>query len=650
MKYYDKKNLDTAVVPGDDFFHYSIGGWIKKNPIPEEKSRWSSFDVLHAANQKKLKTITTALKKKKDLASHEILARDFYFSGMHKNREKLGIAPLAELLHDVASVETEEEFLSQLAFVHALGVSALWSPFVESDEKKSEVQILYLYQGGLTLPDKEYYLSAKVPQRKIRSAYKKHFTRMGKYFEGVSNGVFVRDVISVENYLAKNARTKTELRDVHRQYNKMNLTSLKKAAPKVDWQLYFDEVGADPKASFIVGQPEYFSAVSEAMEKFSLMQRKRYLLWRLFVSFTPFLSEDIYEDHFAFFLKELMDVATPQPQWKRVISSTDSHIGEALGRVFAETYFTAASRKSAQDLAATIKRTFAKRVKALEWMEEKTKEKALFKLKKMTIKIGHPTKFETYKDLVIVGDDYFGNVCRARTWEHMRQMRRIGKKTNRALWEMTAPTVNAYYHPLNNEMVFPAGILQPPFYDALADDALNYGGIGAVIAHEITHGFDDNGSLFDENGNIKNWWTKKDKKAFDVLTKKMIALYDGFEVLSGLKAQGGLTVGENMADFGGIMIGLEAYKVAAKKKDVDIYKKGPDGFSGVQRFFLSCGLMEAGSCREAERRRLNMVDPHAAAILRVNGPLPHITDFYEAFDVVEGQALYRKPKDRIVIW
>ncbi len=650
MNYFDRKNLNESISPGEDFFHYAIGGWIKKNPIPAEKARWSNFDVLHEANQQKLKVIMAELKKKKKVQPYEALVKDFYFSGMSKKREKLGIAPLAELLHDVQSVETEQEFLSQVGFAHALGVSALWAPFVESDEKNSAVQALYLYQSGLSMPDRDYYLSAKEPQRKIRASYKKHFSRMGKYFEGVSRQAFIRDVIAIENYIAKHSRTKVELRDVHKQYNKMTLTAMKKKAPHIDWKLYFDEIGADSGAYFIVGQPEYFSAISDAMEKFSLTQRKRYLIWRLLVSFSPYLSEDIYNDHFTFFLKDLMDIDTPQPAWKRMLFSTDNHVGDALGQVFVRKHFTEQSRAGALELAATIKRTFASRVKALGWMEEKTKEKALVKLRKMTIKIGHPKKFEVYKDLTIEPDDYFGNVCRSRTWEHMKQMKRIGKKTDRARWETTAPTVNAYYNPLNNEMIYPAGILQPPFYDANAHDALNYGCIGAVIGHEITHGFDDMGSLFDEKGDIKNWWSKKDRKAFDSLTKKMINLYDGFEVLPGLNTQGALTVGENMADFGGIMIAYEAYKSTARKKGEDITKKGPDGFTGEQRFFLACAVMEAGSCREAERRRLTMIDPHSAAIWRVNGPLAHVGAFYGAFDVREGQEMYRDPKDRIVIW
>ncbi len=645
-KYFDTTVIDKKKKPGKDFYKYAVGGWLKKNKIPHDKARWCTFDVLHEQNQQKLKKIVTHAAKQKKPKEQEKIVADFYKSGLHKKRNLAGTKPLEGLLHDISKIDSEQEFLSYVALCHEIGINIFWILFVAPDEKKSEKMALYLYQGGLTLPDREYYISDDVAYKKIRAQYKKHFTRMAKHFPEVKVKTFHKNVLSIEMFLAKKARTKTQIRDVHKQYNKMSISTLAKKSKNIKWQSYMEDISVKTKTDVIVGQPEYFGAVGSAMKDFSLQARKDYMLWRIITSLAPLLSEEIYEAHFTFFLKEISGIKQVQPRWKRVIASIDTHVGEALGALFVKEHFPESAKKAAQDLSTNIRQAFAERLKKNDWMHVDTKKKALEKLRRMRIKIGYPEKLEKYEGLEVLSTDYFGNVLRARMYQHAKEIHKIGKRTDRNLWEMTPQTVNAYYHPLHNEMVFPAGILQAPFFDAKADAALNYGGIGTVIAHEITHGFDDQGSLYDSKGNINTWWKKEDKKQFDILTKKIIAQYDAFEALPGLNVQGALTVGENIADLGGVMIALHALE--STKKDMSAI--GEDDLTVTQRFFHAYALTEAGKQRPEQLRKQIVTDPHAPGNFRVNGPLTHTEAFYRAFNIHEKSSMYTEPKKRITIW
>lgn len=646
-KFIDTNNLNQKVRPGKDFYKYAVGGWLSKYQIPEDKSVWSTFHVLREDNLEKLHALVRDAKKKKKLTKeYEKMTVNFYASGMHARRNRLGISPLADFLHEIMSIEDEQEFAAYIGLCHEIGVNAFWQNYIEPDEKQTETMALYYAQGGLTLPDREYYLSREASYTQVRGAYKKHFIRMGKYVEGVGTPAFEKSVFRIEKFLAQNARTKIALRDVHAQYNKLTRKKLHDSAPHIAFDVYEDFAQIPKTTHVIVGQPEYLQSVSDAQKKFTLTERKAYLLWRTLCTFAPYLSEGIRNDHFAFFGKVISGIKKPQAQWKGVVQTLDMHIGDALGQMYVAKHFPPRAHKAADALVVNVKKAFEQRLTQLTWMSPSTKKKALLKLHAMNFKIGHTTKWEVYEDLLITADDYLGNVMRSRIWTHRTEMKKIGKIPDPTQWEMTAPTVNAYYHPLLNEMVFPAGILQAPFFDAGADAAMNYGGIGTVIAHEITHGFDDQGSLYDKDGNIKAWWNKTDQQLFGALTKKIIAQYDAFEALPGLHVQGALTVGENIADLGGLMIGLEAYHGAHPTHD----RIGKDGFTGTQRFMLAYALTEATKIRPQELRRLVVIDPHSPSEFRVVGPLSHMDAFYDAFEIRDTDPIYRSPKERVVIW
>ena len=643
----DTKNCDQSVAPGEDFYRYATGGWIKRNPIPADRAMWSSFHKLRADGEKKTRALITALCTKKRLTRREQMVADFYASGLHAVRNRRGAQPVADLLAHIDAIATPADEARAVAALQRAGVSVLFAPMVEPDEKRTDRMALYLYQGGLTLPERTYYLDRSADYAKVRTAYRAHFGAMHAHLPVVGTPAAQRAVLRVERFLAQHAWERVKLRDAHKNYNKVTRRELDALTGGVfDWAAWAREGGITLPRTLIVGQPSYLRALRGLWRTTTLTQRKHYYRWRVVTALAPYLSEQIAQTHFDFFDVVFGGVKKMRPRWQRVLDVLDAQIGEAVGALFCAAYFPPAAKRHAEAMTQEIIATFGARIKRLAWMEAATKRRALAKLRAITVKIGYPDKPETYEGLVIDARDFFGNVMRARAWHWADAMRRIGTPTDRTRWEMNAHTVNAYYHPSHNEIVFPAGILQPPFFHKDYDDAINFGGIGTVIAHEITHGFDDQGSHYDARGNLRDWWTPTDRRKFRALTKKVIAQFDAFEALPGLCVNGALTVGENIADLGGLMVALEAFLARCKKCSA----QGPDGLTPVQRFFCAYALTEAGTIRDALLRQLIVTDPHAPGRFRVNGPVVHLQAFYDAFDIAPDAPLYRVPRQRIVIW
>ena len=643
------QNLNRTVRPQDDFYTFANGGWIAKNVIPNEESAWGTFYLSIRQNQERLRTLVMSLRKKR--SSHGApaqLVRDLWLSGMNvREREVLGFSPIRGYADRIRKAQSVSDLVTLTGEMHRDGIAILWGVGVGPDDKDSSKVVFSIGQDGLSLPDRDFYVKNTVEYKAIRNDFLVHLEKMLKmygYTEKEARSA-ARSILSIESKLARASMTMVERRDPHAQYNPHSLSQLKKMSPDIDWKQYLDRIGAKT-SRVIVGQPLFFKELNALLKTSALPAWKDYFLWHVILSTSAYLSEEILKAQFVFYGTRLQGTPNMRPLWRRVIATIDAHIGDALGQLYVDAYFPPKAKKRIDALVQNIIETCAERIEELPWMTSTTKKKALKKLYAIRPKIGFPKKWHAYKGLSVSPLDFLGNVVRANRHEHARSMRKIGKKPDPEEWHMSAPTVNAYFHPNLNEIVFPAGILQAPAFDADADDAFNYGGIGAVIGHEITHAFDDEGRKFDSEGNLSDWWVKKDEVEFKKRAEVLRKQYDAFEVLPGHKVNGQLTLGENIADLGGVVIAFEAWKKTKQAKD----QKKIGGFTGAQRFFLANAFFESGSIRaEALKKRL-VTDPHAPSECRINGPFPHVDAFYEAFEVQKGDALYIAPESRARIW
>ncbi len=644
-------NMDPNVKPGDNFYVYVNGGWMKTHPIPPEYSSYGAFTELYENNQKELKNLIDEISKKTDAkpGSVDQKIRDFFNSGMDTAQiDELGIKAIEPELKAINSIKSKKGVQMEIAELHTQGVHPLFYFYAGADEKNSSMEIANLYQGGLGLPDVDYYLKNDPTSKKIRKAYVAYITKM---FELAGDKKAkaekeAQEVMNLETRLAKISFTRLQRRTPEKNYNKMPVSELQKLSPSINWKGYFSNIGLKNPGEINVAQLPFFEKVSPLMKNLPLSQWKAYLKWTLLNDAAPFLSKPFELAHFDFYGKTLSGQQKMRPRWKRVLGATSSSLGEALGKLYVEKYFPPEAKKRMVKLVGNLRTAFGERIKKLDWMGEATKKKALEKLEAITVKVGYPDKWRDYSGLKVVPDNYFQNIMNASKFSFEYNLNKVGKPVDKSEWGMTPQTVNAYYNPSNNEIVFPAGILQPPFFDKDADDAVNYGAIGVVIGHEMTHGFDDQGRKYDKNGNMNDWWTPEDVKRFKEKTAKLAEQYDHFTILDSLHVNGQLTMGENIADLGGLNISHDALKMALKGK----HPKPIDGFTADQRYFLSYAQIWRQNIRPKELEKRLKTDVHSPAEARVDIPPFNINVFYKDFDVKPGQKLYIAPKDRVKIW
>jgi putative endopeptidase len=651
----DPSNRDLSVKPQDDFFMYANGGWIKRTQIPPEYSRWGSFNELIENNNDALHDIAEKAENihvDPRLAPETQKVGDYYASGMdEKTIDAMRLQPLDDELKRIEALTNRSELLKEIAHLHSIGVDVLFEFGSGQDAKDSTHEIAQAVQGGLGLPDRDYYTKTDAASKKLRDQYVEHVAKMLSFMgePAAAAADQAKKILALETKLAEASRTQVQLRDPQKNYNKMPVRQLQDLTPDWNWSDYFRDIDLLEPGDVNVHQPEFFKAADQVFKNTPMDHWKAYLRWHLIDAAAQELSKDFVDENFNFKDRILRGTEKIKPRWKRVIASTDEAIGEALGKLYVAFYFPPEAKARALELVNNLKEALADRIKALDWMDEPTKREALKKLAAMRVKIGYPDKWLDYSLLPIDRGPFVLNAMRASKFETTRELNKIGKPVDPTDWGMTPPTVNAYYNSNMNEIVFPAGILQPPFFYANADDAVNYGGIGAVIGHEMTHGFDDQGRQFDAAGNLRDWWTKKSAAEYDKRRKAVVGQYSEYEPLPGLHVNGELTQGENIADIGGVKLAYAALQKALDKNPQEREKK-IDGLTPEQRFFLSFATIWKSKQRDEDLKlRLN-TDPHSPAQFRVNGPLSNLSEFQKAFNIPDGSAMVRPADKRANIW
>jgi putative endopeptidase len=638
---FSKDYMDSSIDPLSDFYHYCNGKWFEKTPIPEDRSRYGAFDMLYEKNMYILRKILEDSEKEPASPEEEMLG-NFYRSAMDTDRlEELKFKPIEGLMGKL-EISSRDDLPALISNLSISGVQVPFDMGSAEDAKNAEIYSLYISQGGLTLPDRDYYLNDSM--KPILEAYVKHIETMFSLYGYSSERAqeSARTVVRMETEMAKYSRSKTDLRDVEKAYNPLKMEELYSKYPEMGFRAFFGNTGFTAPEYAIIDAPEFFERTNRLFESESMENIIEYFRWKILTGSAPFLHDDVVKENFNFFRKTLLGQEKITPRWKTVVSVIDSSIGDYLGKAYVEKYFGKEAVEKITVLVNDIKATFRERLENITWMGEETRKRALLKFSKFNAKIGYPEHFKDYSSVKIKPDDYLGNVLRSGYYETRRQMQRVGKPVDKTEWFMTPPTVNAYFNPMGNEIVFPAGIMQPPFFDPEMDDAVNYGGIGGVIAHEITHGYDDQGSHFDENGNMVNWWSPEDKKRFDELAQKVVELYSSQEILPGLNVNGKLTLGENIADLGAVLIAYEALQKRLKAEPEK--NKNIDGLTPQQRFFISWGQVWRTQIRDNEARRLATIDPHSPGSVRSQIPPWNHPEFCRTFK------LGKTDREKIIMW
>ncbi|MEY2878282.1 MAG: hypothetical protein RLZZ15_662 [Verrucomicrobiota bacterium] len=645
----DLKHLDPSVKPEVDFFAYANGGWQKANPIPAAYGAWGAFNEVDEFNKTALHKILERAARVEKPGSVEKLVGDFYASGMNESAVDLaGISPLRAELTRFAAVNSAADVQAALALLHRYGINAGFQLASEPDPKDSAIVIAGVGQSGLGLPDRDYYFRDDEKSKTLREHYVAHVAKLLELAGDSPDAakLAAAAVMRLETALAKGSKTNVELRDPVANYHKFTVPELRKLTPHLDWPAYFAAVGLATPAYLDIGQPEFLVALDAELANAPAADWRAYLRWQLVHGAAPFLSANFVSENFDFYGKTLTGTKELRDRWKRVLDTVNRGVGEALGQLYVAENFPADSKRRMLALVENLRTALGARLKTLEWMDEPTREKALVKLAAFRVKIGYPDKWIDYAALQLDRGPYVRNVFRAAEFNHRRDLAKIGKPVDKTDWAMSPPTVNAYYNPQLNEIVFPAGILQAPFFDAKADDAVNYGGIGAVIGHEMTHGFDDQGRQFDAVGNLTDWWTPECAKRFEARAAAIVKQFAGYTAIDELKINGELTQGENIADLGGLKIAYAAFQHAtAGQPQTKI-----DGFTPDQRFFLSWATVWHMNIRDQSLRLQINTDPHAPARFRVNGPLANLPEFHAAFNIPENSPMRRPDAERVTIW
>jgi len=650
----NKKDLNIKVRPQDDFFGYSNGGWIKRAKIPAVESRWGTFYIVRDKNRKRIQKLIEENTKKKRAkkGSDAQKMRDLYLLNLDiKRRNKEKAAPLQEYLAKINRVKDTKTLLYAITSLHQIGIDVPWVIYIDQDDKDSSHMVLRFHQSGLGMPSRDYYLKKDEESVRVKNAYKKHIVNvhklLGQSLQESHNNMEV--VMKIEMALARASMTNVELRDIPAQYNKKTIASLSKLAPTVDFKGYLKAMGSPELKDVIVDQPVFIKEVERLIKTRPLSDWKTYLTWHLVNGYAGALSNAFAKENFNFYTMVILGVKKMRSRKERAALIVDGGLGELVGKMYVSKYFPNRAKQETNKLIDNITVAYKKRIKNLDWMSSTTKEKALKKLNKVVRKVGFPNTWKSYKRLSIDAKlPYAKNLMAIEKFYWKREVQKLGKPVDKKEWHMTPQTVNAYYSFGTNSINFPAGILQPPFFDVDGDPAVNYGAMGAIIGHELSHGFDDMGSQFDGKGNRKNWWTKKDKEKFDNKGRMLVRQFNTYEVEKGLFVNGELTLGENIGDLGGLVIGYGALKEAIRKNEVSDDKIL--GFTPEQRYFLGASLFERGISRKEYIHMQVRNDPHAPTECRINGPLSNMDEFYEAFDVKKGDKLYRNKKNRVIIW
>ena len=639
---FDVTRMDTSAEACTDFFQYANGNWIKNTQIPAAYSRWGTFNILADNNNNALKTILdTDVEAKAAAGSDEQLIGDFYASCMDEAAiEKAGITPLNPYFSEISRIKNSKELQHEIAMMHNMGIPVLFGFGAGADAKNSSMNIANAGQGGLSLPNRDFYLNGDPKSRDTRAKFREYVTNMFELLgeDGNTARGHAQTVIQIQTRLAMASKAPVELRDPQKRYNKRTLAQLAEMTPNFSWTDYMATRNVPTVTEINVGQPDFFTEVNKMMADVSIIEWKTYLKWMALNSSASRLSKVFVDENFNFYSKYLTGTKEQQPRWKRCVASTDGAVGEALGAEFVKKNFSSAAQQRVSELIDNLFAAYRERIEKADWMVAETKEKALLKLNAYQRKIGFNTKPRGYAGLKLDRGSYFQNSRSIAQFEIARNVKDVGEKVDKTRWGMTPPTVNAYYNPSYNEIVFPAGILQPPFFNADADDAINYGAIGAVIGHEITHGFDDSGSQYDAEGNLKMWWTPEDRKKFDERAACVADQFNGYQIQDGLNINGKLTLGENLADLGGLTMAYAAYQksLEGKPKPANI-----DGFTPEQRFFLGYAQVWATKSTQEFERQQVLTDPHSNARYRVNGPLSNLPQFAEAFSCEQDNKMVR---------
>lgn len=653
----DISMMDTTINPGDDFFKYANGNWLKNAEIPSDRGRWNSFDEVREVNSK---TVLDVLEKaaksgKYQPGSDQMKAADFYSLGMDSLlAEKVGLGPIRSKLEAIEAIENVGDIQKYLSAQETYGGGGIFfNFFVSPDLRNSKEMAAYLSQGGLGLPDRDYYTKTDAKSVDIRDKYVLHVAKMLQFLDDTEEKAKAQAerIIALETRMAEASMTNVERRNTPALYNKMSLNELSERVPSIEWSIYLSDMGVKNIDTLIVMQPKFMDEFQLIISEVPLSVCKEYLRWHCIGRASEYLNYEIVKADFDFYSKELRGVEEMRPRWKRVIGMTSRVLGEAIGKIYVEEVFPPEAKEKATAMVDNIMQVYAERIKTLDWMTDSTKMRALEKLDKMAVKIGYPDEWIDYSSMEIDSDpeksSYYENVQAARKFDFEYELNKLGKPVDKSEWGMTPQTVNAGYHPLHNSITFPAAILQPPFYNYKADEAVNYGGIGAAIGHEISHCFDDSGSRFDADGNLSNWWSESDAQNFKERTSKLVAQFDAYEPLDSVFVNGEFTLGENIGDLGGInatFYGLQKYLEENGRPGLI------DGFTPEQRFFLSWGTIWRAKYKDDNLRTLINTDPHSPGMYRANGPISNMPEFYDAFNVKEGDALWRPEEERVVIW
>lgn len=646
----DLENMDTSYVPGDDFYMYATGGWQKANPIPDENSRYGTFDKLRENNQEQLQGLIEELgAKDHTLGTNAQKVGTLYSMGIDEGKLNAeGYEPIKPILAEIDEATSKKDIVRLMAQINRFAASPFFGFRVGPDTKNSTMNIAHIFQSGIGMGGREYYTEQDDKSKELRQEYvnmmQVQFQNIG-YPEAKAVEA-AKAAMKIETELAENHFTKEERRQPEKNYHKIKFIDLEKEVAPFDWAYYFKQVGANSLEDLNVSQIEPVRAAINIINTESIENLKSYLNWIVIRSAASYLSDDFVDASFEFYGKTMSGSKENRPRWKRSIDAVNGALGEAVGQLYVERYFPEEAKERMLTLVNNLTESLGERISNLEWMTEETKEKAHEKLSTFIVKIGYPDKWKDYSSLEIKDDSYYANMKRASEFSYNENINELGKPVDKTKWYMSPQTVNAYYSPTSNEICFPAGILQPPFFHMDADDAVNYGGIGVVIGHEMTHGFDDQGRKFDKDGNLNDWWTVEDAANFDERAKVLVDYFDNIVVIDTVRANGTFTLGENIADHGGLQVALNAYmKTKELKEGIAI-----DGFTPEQRFFLSYATLWGGNIRDAEILRLTKVDPHSLGKWRVNGALPHINAWYDAFDIKETNALYLPKEKRASIW